>query len=118
MKDFYKAMGDDNLIQSEEDALAEVTCKFMIIKLQTITNKLHNSDMKKKFYEGHCKHFHLKKLQLQIDVPTRWNSTLHMIQCCVKQCKAIDSWLDTNPDVRKYYLQNFKLNGAEWEKID
>jgi zinc finger BED domain-containing protein 1 (E3 SUMO-protein ligase ZBED1) len=56
--------------------------------------------------------------EMILDVVTRWNSTFYMLERLIKQKKAFNNWLETNPKIGKIHLGYLKLSTADWSLID
>ena len=67
---------------------------------------------------GQCEPPEVDQLMLILDVPTRWNSTFHVIKRPIAVRKGLKNWLCTNTEKGKVKLGSLQVIDEEWEALE
>ncbi|PAA54929.1 hypothetical protein BOX15_Mlig006260g3 [Macrostomum lignano] len=93
-----------------QDALKQQPCVEAIIgKCRRFVSSMHHSTTSQGRFEKLQKALELPQHKLKCDVPTRWNSTLHMLQRVLEQQSAISAFVADRSDFEEISSNEFTI---------
>ena len=76
----------------------ENTVSYLVSEVAFHHQKLEKQFEPKDNFFGQCELNNVDRLMLILDVPSRWNSTLYMIQRVIEVRGGLKNWLSTEPE--------------------
>ncbi|XP_077111148.1 zinc finger BED domain-containing protein 4-like [Ranitomeya variabilis] len=89
----------------------------LLLKVRKLCSHIRRSPVHSSRKLNHQRSLNLPQQRLIIDVATRWNSTLHMVQRLCEQRRAvIYLWEDTHTRAGSW-MADMELSGVQWSKL-
>ncbi|CAJ0917886.1 unnamed protein product [Ranitomeya imitator] len=89
----------------------------LLLKVRRLCSHIRRSPVHSSRMQNHQRSLKLPQHRLTIDVATRWNSTLHMLQRLCEQRRAVMYlWEDTHTRAGSW-MADMELSGVQWSKV-